>query len=351
MGVVSEPFEYVRIESLGFELPPHRVTSRAVEDELASTYRRLGIPAGCIETLVGIEARRFWDQDVGIGQAAALAAQKAYALTGRGPELMRRTGLVLSTSVSRDYIEPSVAALVRGELALGGPEGQGDCEAFDVGNACLGFMNGMDLAALWIEQRRVDVALVVAAESSRHVVEQTVARLQADDATMQDFKEALPTLTLGSGAVAMLLVHKDIASTSHRVVGSVSLGDPASSTICLGTPEWMKTDATRLLTHGVDLAARTWSRAVARLGWSGSALQHFVCHQVGATHMATLFKRLDLDLDKAFLTYPELGNIGPAAVPLTLGLAVDAGRVRAGDRLALMGIGSGLSCMMMEVVW
>lgn len=345
------PFENVRIEALAFEVPPQRVTSRAIEEELGDTYRRLGIPAGCIETLVGIEARRFWDDGVDIGAAATLAARKAYAASGRGTELMQRTGLILSTSVSKDYIEPSVAALVRGQLALDGPDGNGDCEAFDVGNACLGFMNGMDLAALWIEQRRVGAALVIAAESSRHVVRQTIARLKADDATMQDFREALPTLTLGSGAVAMLLVHKDLATTSHRLLGSVSLGDPASSTICLGTPDWMKTDATRLLTHGVELAARTWSRAVARLGWSRDAFQHFVCHQVGATHMATLFKKLELDLDKAFLTYPELGNIGPAAVPLTLGLAVDEGRVRPGDRLALMGIGSGLSCMMMEVVW
>jgi acyl-CoA:acyl-CoA alkyltransferase len=342
----SEPAGDVRIESLALELPPHRVTSQAIEDELAATYRRLGVPAGCIETLVGVVARRFWDEGATIADGATVAARRAYQKTGRGAELMRRTGLVVSTSVCKDYVEPSVAALVRGALDL-----EASCEAFDVGNACLGFMNGMDLAALWIQQRRVDVALVVAAESSRHVVRSTVDRLNLPGSSMQDFKEALPTLTLGSGAVAMLLVHEELASTNHRVRGSVSLSDPRSSTICLGTADWMKTDATRLLTHGVELAARTWSRAAERLGWTREALQHFVCHQVGATHMATLFKKLDLDLDKAFLTYPELGNIGPAAVPLTLGLAVEEGRVGAGDRVALMGIGSGLSCMMMEVVW
>jgi 3-oxoacyl-[acyl-carrier-protein] synthase-3 len=80
-------------------------------------------------------------------------------------------------------------------------------------------------------------------------------------------------------------------------------------------------------------------------------MAQFICHQVGATHMATFFQRLELDLDRAFLTYPEHGNVGPAAVPLTLGLAVEAGRVQGGDRVALMGIGSGLSCMMTEVEW
>lgn len=346
-------YRSVRIESLAFEVPPHRVTSKAVEDELSPTYRRLGIPAGCIETLVGITARRFWDEEAPgagppgrIAECAARVGRAAFDQTGRAAELMARVGVVISTSVCKDYIEPSVAALVRGQLAL-----PSDCEAFDLGNACLGFMNGMDVAAMWIEQRRVDVALVVAAESSRHVTRKTVERLLAPTSTMQDFKEALPTLTLGSGAVAMLLVHESIASTTHRLTGAVSLGDGASSTICLGTPEWMRTDAHKLLRNGVELAHRTWQRAEEQLGWTRENLAQFICHQVGATHMATFFQRLELDLERAFLTYPELGNIGPAAVPLTLGLAVEAGRVHEGDRLALMGIGSGLSCMMTEVVW
>jgi 3-oxoacyl-[acyl-carrier-protein] synthase-3 len=38
-------------------------------------------------------------------------------------------------------------------------------------------------------------------------------------------------------------------------------------------------------------------------------------------------------------------------VPTVLKKAVDAGRVHAGQRLALMGIGSGLNCTMMDVVW
>jgi len=38
-------------------------------------------------------------------------------------------------------------------------------------------------------------------------------------------------------------------------------------------------------------------------------------------------------------------------LPATLALAVEAGAVRAGDRTALFGIGSGLNCMMLALEW
>ena len=56
-------------------------------------------------------------------------------------------------------------------------------------------------------------------------------------------------------------------------------------------------------------------------------------------------------MTKVLETYPELGNVGPAGVPIALSKAVEAGRIQVGDRIALMGIGSGLNCTMAEIVW
>ena len=57
------------------------------------------------------------------------------------------------------------------------------------------------------------------------------------------------------------------------------------------------------------------------------------------------------DLSKVLTIYGEFGNIGPAAVPITLSKAVEQGRIKKGSRVALMGIGSGLNCSMAEVIW
>ena len=337
-------YRHVRIEALDHTVPPHRVPSAVLEAELTQTYARIGVPPSYLETLVGVKARRFWDEGAEIDFLAADAGRKVLSLR---PDLT----MCVSASVCKDYVEPSVAALVAGHLGL-----PTECQTFDVANACLGFLTAMDLCAQRIEGGEIDAALVVAAESSRRVVANTVNMLKQPEITLEDFRQSLPTLTLGSASVAMLLVHERAATTTHRFNGVVTRSDPTSSRICMGTAELMKTDGQALLKNGIELAARTWAVASERFSWTVPTLNQFLCHQVGARHLASLCKRLDLPVDKAFLTYPELGNTGSAAVPMALSLAVSGweyapAAVKEGDRLALMGIGSGLAVSMMDVTW
>ena len=49
------------------------------------------------------------------------------------------------------------------------------------------------------------------------------------------------------------------------------------------------------------------------------------------------------------LTFPERGNIGPASVPFTLAGELDD--LLDGDRVLLMGIGSGLNACCLEIAW
>ena len=81
------PFQHVRIEALAFELPPHRITSKTVEDDLAQTYKRLGIPTECIETLVGITARRFWDAGTAIDDMLPPVAGDVPGMTRTPPPM------------------------------------------------------------------------------------------------------------------------------------------------------------------------------------------------------------------------------------------------------------------------
>ena len=152
---------------------------------------------GLLQSLSGIRARRFWEGETQPSEVATQAAQAALDKANVAPE---QIGALINTSVCRDYIEPSTACLVHGNLNL--PE---DCLNYDLGNACLGFMNGMDAAAQMIENGAIDHALIVDGESNRFPIAQTIERLSDNECTEMDFRSQFATLTLGSGAAAMVL--------------------------------------------------------------------------------------------------------------------------------------------------
>lgn len=336
-------FSDVVIAGLAKVEAPHRVTTAELEARLGGNLARLGLLPGTLAALSGIEARRFWGEGTQPSDAATRAAEQALEAAGveRG-----EIGVLINTSVSRDYVEPSTACLVHGNLGLA-PE----CLNFDLSNACLGFLNGMELVAQMIERGQVDYGLVVDGESSRFVVDKTLERLAAPDASPQTLRDNIATLTLGSGAAAAVLTRSARRPGGHRFVGSVTLAASEHNQLCRGQTDWMRTDTTGLLSAGLGLAARTWERATDELGWSVEELDHAVMHQVSKVHTEHLARALGIPLERVPVIFPEHGNVGPASVPMTLARAAEDGRVRAGDRVALMGIGSGLNCAMAEVVW
>ena len=113
----------------------------------------------------------------------------------------------------------------------------------------------------------------------------------------------------------------------------------------------MRTDTRILLSEGLKLASKTFNAARIALGWVASELDQFVIHQVSKVHTDSLVNLLGLDPDKVHAIYPEMGNIGPASVPIVLAKAAELGRIKRGDRVALLGIGSGLNCAMAEIIW
>lgn len=60
---------------------------------------------------------------------------------------------------------------------------------------------------------------------------------------------------------------------------------------------------------------------------------------------------LELPIERDFCTYPWLGNTGSVALPITLAIAEEQKSIQPGDKVALLGIGSGINCIMTAVEW
>jgi 3-oxoacyl-[acyl-carrier-protein] synthase III len=316
------------------------VTSEALDERLAETYRRVGLRPGLLQRLAGIRERRWWPAGVSFIDGAATAGAKALGESGIDPASV---GLLVNTSVSRQYLEPSTAVSVHHALGL-----STSCQNFDLTNACLGFLNGMELAATMIDAGLVDYALVVNGEDSRAVQETTIARLSRPETTARDVLAQFATLTLGSGAAAMVLGRADAHPEGHRMVGTASRAGTEHHRLCVGDNDLMHTDLKGLLDAGLQLSADLWDDIGAEFDWA-QGMSRYVIHQVSQVHTDALCERLRIDPALVPRTFPDRGNIGPASVPFTLAAEVDL--LEDGDRVLLMGIGSGLNASCLELLW
>ena len=113
---------------------------------LAPSLKRLKLSRKLLERVAGVVERRWWDAGTSFDDAAVEAGGKALAEAGIEPG---QVGLLINTSVTRRNLEPSVAAKVHHGLGL-----PSSAMNFDVANACLGFVNGMTLAANMIDPAR-----------------------------------------------------------------------------------------------------------------------------------------------------------------------------------------------------
>jgi len=343
-------FQSVRIAALGHALPEERVSSEELEERLAPLYDRFRLRVGRLELMTGIRERRFWPPGTRPSDAATLAGEAALE---KGGVPRDRIGCLIHAAVSRDFLEPATASVVHDRLGL-----SDDCTVFDLSNACLGVANAMVLVAGMIERGDIEAGLVVAGEDGRPLVERTIRQLlENEDTTKAHLKDAFASLTIASGAVAVLLTRAEPEAPGARLLGGAVLSATEHNVLCQGDHAGggegllMSTDSEAMLAAGNTLAARTFDALLEELSWTRASIDRVVTHQVGSAHRRLLLETLALDPARDFPTVETLGNIGSVSLPLSLSLAVDAGHVERGHDVALLGIGSGLNCMMLGVTW
>lgn len=337
----------VHIEAIAYEMAPIVVSNAFLENLLAPTYQALNIPTGTISALTGIVERRWWEPNQSMAQAAAHAAAKALEEANVAVDTI---GMYLYSGVCRDYIEPATACASANEIGI-----PANAIVADISNACVGVINGLVQIANAIALGQIKAGVVVACESSRAIMERTIQNLNTHPSHAL-FNKVLATFTGGSSAAAIVLTHRSISKSPHRLQGVVAFNDVKYNALCRwhfadhqGTE--METDSSAVLKYGVQLARRTYAALNDLLGIDPGGYDAVLCHQVGKVHHDTIIRALEIPEPKVYVTYPFLGNMGTVSLPMTLALARENGFLDNARQLGLFGIGSGLNCMMAGIRW
>lgn len=345
-------FEKVCLESIGAEIPDEIWSSDEMEARLQPLYSRLKLPPGRLAMMSGIDERRVWPEGTVPSTPSIRTANAAIDAAGID---RHEIGCLIHASVCRDFLEPATASRVHHELGL-----RPDAWVYDVSNACLGVINGAVQIAMMIQSGVIRAGVVVGTENARMLLEETIHHLNHDDSlTRQSVKPEFASLTIGSGSAAWVLCHRDLSRRGSPLVAASAYANTAHHDLCRSDQDaggasmapLMKTDSEKLMAEGIATGADNFQQLLDETEWSRDQMDRTVCHQVGSRHRIAMLEAMGLPVDRDSKTFDRLGNTGSVALPLTLAEAGRQNEITSGDRVAMLGIGSGINSVMLAAEW
>ncbi|MDC0708015.1 3-oxoacyl-[acyl-carrier-protein] synthase III C-terminal domain-containing protein [Stigmatella sp. ncwal1] len=299
---------------------PGRVVTTA---ELATA---LGRDPQTVESRTGIHTRHWCAPGTRMAEVGAEVLRGALGTAGLSAGALRR--LIFVNSTGGDTLIPATANQVAAALGL-----SGSCDAFDLNNACMGFLSAFDIAARSIATGLGPVAIVTVEMLSRAVA--------ADSPRSY--------LVLGDAAAAVVL---GAAREGEGLLGSVLsnngtlppdtfMGHP----LLTGRPERVQFFAAKEEIRRIALEALS-SATQAVLEQAQVALRDIewvLPHQPNGSMFHSVIEALGLDPARTVPVVEELGSVGAAAIPVSLDRLLRTRPVRPGDRILMAGVGAGVS--------
>ena len=325
----------IKILSTGIYLPDEKVSSNSLFEEFQSDVK-YNIPTNWLSDKVGIEERRFGRSDAVPSDHAIPAAQMA--IDNCKDINIDDIDLVIFAGIERDQPEPATAHTIQNALGMKARN------AFDISNACFGFVEAIEMASYYIKAGTTDYALIVTGEISSQVARQVVDDLKQGMDT-PTAKKILGALTVGDAGGAVIigksfgfarsgfdLFNKHVDSShidkciyrhgkSGRFEGQMLMG-PISNQI--------------VKQHG-ELNPDT----LGLLGWD--APDWVISHQMGKPPFEKLRRISGVSNEKMIKTFPLLGNITTATFPMNFHKLLENDTVTKGDRVFGYFAGSGLA--------
>jgi 3-oxoacyl-[acyl-carrier-protein] synthase III len=312
-------------------LPERTRTTAQTEAEIRRHNPTLKLATGMIRRLTGVKSVHVRPDGWQTSDLAAAAARDAIA-ESPGP-----IDLVIFASASQDLIEPATSHIVAAKLGL-------DCPVMDVKNACNSVLNALQVADALIRTGQYTRVLIASGEQPSHAV-----RWQLE--SKAQFLRSFPGYTMSDGGAAVILEAADgecgilgstfVAVSSNWNIGTLGTGgsmDPHAdngSYFDMNGPALQKA----FLDLGPDAVLETLQTL--DLAWCDFDL--VAIHQVALPYLAPVFDRLGVAADKSVITIENHGNLASVTLPLQLLLAREAGTVRPGSLIALIGLAGGIS--------
>jgi 3-oxoacyl-[acyl-carrier-protein] synthase-3 len=291
-----------------------------------------------IRSRTGIAERRIAAPGDATSDLAARAG--AIALDRAGVQPADVDLLIVATSTP-DMVFPSTACLAQAKMGL-------TCPAYDLNAACTGFIYAIEMATAMIESGRARTIMVIGADVLSSIV---------------DYTDRSTCILFGDGAGAVVLQASEEPGVLSVHLGADGTGAdllyvPAGGSAAPVTPEnlaagdtYLKMNGNEVFKFAVRAIPGVTKQALADSGLTTDDVDWLVPHQANQRITDTVAQRLGIAHERVVCRIEDIGNTSAASIPIALDSLYRDGRLRAGNILALVGFGAGLTYGAAIVRW
>ncbi len=327
-----------KIAQISAFVPEQVIDNRYIEEKV-NRQRKL-LPIGALEKLFGIRERRFAEAHIQVSDLASAAARPIVEHWGKD-----QIDLLIFASACADLIEPATANIVQDKLGL-------RCPAMDIKNACNSFVTAIQVASAYLQAGMYRHILIVNGEKLSDAINFDLQ----DEAHL---KRSLAALSLGDAGAAALICP---AEESEGIYFQKFLTAGQHWPLCTieGGGSRHPHDASKLYFEGQTVALKEAMQeetqqfiqdCFAASPWSIQEIDHWFTHQVSTQTFQVISKGTGLDLAKSTSTFEQYGNTAAASIPLAMHCAQQRGRIKKGDKIALIGLAAGISASVQLMEW
>jgi 3-oxoacyl-[acyl-carrier-protein] synthase III len=291
--------------------------------------RKVDTTDAWITQRTGIRERRIAATGERTSDLALAAAREA--LVAAQADAQTIDLIVLATSTP-DNTFPATAVSV--QAGLGITHGA----AFDLQAVCSGFIFGLATADGLIKTGTFRRALVIGAETFSRLVDWT------DRSTCVLFGDGAGAVVLDAATRSGSREDRGILTAQLRSDGRYKDklyvdGGPSST----GTVGHLRMEGREVFKHAVAMITDVVEGAFAATGYSAADIDWFVPHQANKRIIDGSAHKLGIAPEKIVTTVDRHGNTSAASIPLALSVAVNDGRIKAGDLILLEAMGGGFT--------
>jgi 3-oxoacyl-[acyl-carrier-protein] synthase III len=247
--------------------------------------------------------------------------------------------IILATSTP-DNTFPATAVSVQAGLGITAGA------AFDLQAVCSGFVFGLATADGLLKTGAFKRALVIGAETFSRLLDWN------DRTTCVLFGD-------GAGAVVMDAAAQPGGSTDRGILTAHLRSDgrhksklyvdggPSST----GTVGHLRMEGREVFRHAVAMITDVVAASFAATGYTADDIDWFVPHQANQRIIDSAAKKLGVAPEKIVTTVDRHANTSAASIPLALSVAVNDGRIKAGDLILLEAMGGGFTWGAILIRW